>query len=95
MGGIKGRRNDNNPADKVQISGAGITEGDQLLNKFARKADLSLQEAKALVTGNVENFSGKKREKAEVFKEAVSAEYGDINAFAKTYKSANQPALKL
>lgn len=95
MSGIKGRKNYNNPADRVQKCGAGITEGDQILNTFARKADLSLQDARALVTGEVENFTGKKGKKAETFKEAVSEEYGDIRTFAQTYKNADQPALKL
>lgn len=65
-------------------TGKSLSERDQLLNTFARQADLLLTDAQRILSGDT---AGIKDEKLADFNEAVSADYGDLDTFQIVYET--------
>lgn len=65
-------------------SGNGLSDQEKLLNEFARKADLSIEDAGRIVAGNTAGLSS---DKVAAFGAAVADEYGDMDTFAVVYES--------
>lgn len=66
------------------IDGDGRSEQEKLLTEFARKADLTLADAKQIIAGNT---AGLNSGKVADFGAAVADEYGDLDTFQIVYDS--------
>lgn len=64
--------------------GPGITPREELLNEFARKADISLDEAKLIMTGNTDGLN---QGKVVAFTEAAGNAYGGFDNFEIIYEN--------
>lgn len=84
MAKIKNADSSTNPGLTNIIDGEGRSEQDKLLTQFARKADLTLADAKQIIAGNT---AGLNASKVATFGAAVADDYGDLDTFAIVYDS--------
>jgi len=69
---------------QAHIDGIGISERDALLSEFARQADLSLKDARVIISGNTNSICPKK---LGVFSDAASKSYGGLDNLQAVYES--------